>query len=112
MNARFWTWMNGGWVKITLKPEQELTHFWHGRTDEGYAEQGVTWYHDGDEGIVEQEEWSRGRDCDGRYAHETVSFAGLSQLQARRSAWDGTLFPDWSQQREAHRDYTAEAAGY
>jgi hypothetical protein len=46
-NARFWTWWNGGWVKLTLRPGQRLVLHAFRRTDEGYSEQHEEYKHEG-----------------------------------------------------------------
>src|SRR6267142_3393798 len=61
-NARFWVWRNG-WVKLTLRPEQQLSSFRAQRTEEGWASEAESWEHTGTHVV---REWcQRGRDCDG-----------------------------------------------
>ena len=43
-NARFWQWINGGPVKITLRPGQTITHYVGGSTDEGYERTWHKWH--------------------------------------------------------------------
>ena len=50
-NARFWVYSGnaeGGWVKLTLKPGQTLTHASGGPCDEGYSYREDSWHHAGD----------------------------------------------------------------
>ena len=63
-NARFWAFINGSQVKITLKPGQYLEHHRHFRTDEGWASYGTTWEHEGD--LIRRYWGSAAKDCDGR----------------------------------------------
>lgn len=65
-NARFWDWVNNGWVKITLKPGQSLSHHRHSKDEEGYSYEHTEWNYfvDGEDEITRN--WiSGGRDCDG-----------------------------------------------
>lgn len=62
-SARFWTFENNSWVKLTLEPGQSLTWGKSARDEEGFSAEGNTWSHDGDRVLLQ---WSRsGRDCDG-----------------------------------------------
>ena len=63
--ARFWEWLNGGWVKISLRPGQKLTHFAYEDTDEGWSAASRTW--ENMNGYVEREYHCDSRDCDGRH---------------------------------------------
>lgn len=125
--ARFWTWINSDWVKISLKPEQSLSWGRSERTDEGWSAEGVTWEHDGT-GVC-QESWTRGKDCDGVSGWSDESFCLLpclrSVLSVDFSRWDKPaafcldekgqpLFrPLWRDARGAEcYDQYAEAAGY
>ena len=48
MNARFWIWWNGDWVKITLRPGQSIAMRCGGATDEGFNVESSGYEHDGD----------------------------------------------------------------
>jgi hypothetical protein len=109
-NARFWEWVNGAWVKITLRPEQELTHCTTARTDEGFHGAADTWTHDGDSVSRTVATW--GRDCDGRYEHEYTACCDLNRLAAAEGYEGQPKRPDWQDERQWQRDHTAEAAGY
>lgn len=116
-NARFWTFENNGWVKLTLRPSQQLSHGVGGRTDEGWSFYGCTWEHEGDR--VSRHWISDGRDCDGRLTHEGHDFALLSELAAVESyLMEGekpeqtVLRPDWHDLERAVFDEYAVAAGY
>jgi hypothetical protein len=116
-NARFWVWHLGGWVKLTLRPDQQLETC-HGDThEEGYSCESVRWTHEADH---VRQEWSTwGRDCDGRHESNGKSVCPLAQLKARDleaesedAANTGIFVPDWKHGEMTHRDHTAEAAGY
>lgn len=111
---RFWDWVNGGWVKIAVRPGQELTRYAGGPADEGYHCEDERYEHDGDGVKYTRNAW--GRDCDGRYEHSNEAFAHadkLASVQPNADAPAGApLVPSWVTLRERQRDYTAEAAGY
>lgn len=110
-NARFWTWENGDWVKITLKPGQALGYGYHYGTEEGYASGSVSWEHAGDH--VVREYTRNERDCDGLYTGGGVHVAPLDKL-AEVGSEIGILRPEWTEDRSNtwQRDHSAEAAGY
>jgi len=116
-NARFWTWENDGWVKLTLRPGQSLTYVAGGTHDEGWSRDYTEWRHDGNVVVCEYE--SDGADCDGRFQHGGVLECSLDSL-ATVPAYEGGTFagvvitrPDWQKAGfDWQRDHTAEAAGY
>ena len=80
-NARFWVWINGGYVKITLQPGKSLEHHKRWTHDEGWSSETVRWSHE-PYGIYRRT-WTDGRDCDGRLSTYDVDRARLSQLDAQ-----------------------------
>lgn len=115
-NARFWEYVNDGWVKITLKPGQSLTHVRAGRHDEGWYRDELSFEHN-DIGVVSVYV-SDGTDCDGRITHATKTFCLLSKLKAKPAEPDKKDFPipvprpQWEQLSSRQRDYSAEAMNY
>jgi len=108
-NARFWSWMNGHPVKITLRPGQTLTWSKWQRTDEGWDAFSSTWSHVGD-GV--RYEWCNdGVDCDERLRQGGEAFAALEGLRAGNEV-EGITYPHWARRNTWQRDYQAEAAGY
>ncbi len=114
-NARFWIWANG-WVKITLRPGQRLTHESGGPTDEGFSYTAETWTHEGDH---VRSEWEvNASDCDGRLDRGGASCCPLDKLRARDMHAEGfqenvgIFAPEWQDAGRYQRDYAAEAAGY
>ena len=120
MNARFWAYINGGPVKITLRPGQTLSHYQAWATDEGWASEGDTWEHTGDG--VEHEYASDGADCDGRLSSGGDSYCALCDLRAGNypyitegddlEMWEDVRYPAWQDAGGYRRDYQAELAGY
>lgn len=107
--ARFWDWVNGGWVKITLRAGQVLSRTYGGPTDEGYSRTWERWEFDGAE--VEYECCTEGRDCDGRHESGCTVVAWVSEL-AIRIEGHALPIPNWRKESAHQRDHTAEAAGY
>lgn len=117
MNARIWILWNSDWVKVTLKPGDEL-HCGHSAShEEGFSAQYLSLSFDGFE--VTREDHSRGRDCDGYTEDTSNSYAKLAQL---KTGWlclgddmkpiPGMRQPDWQRGESSRYDQFAEAAGY
>lgn len=137
-NARFWTYLQRGWVKITLRPGQTLTWRHFSRDDEGYSYENESWEHSGHEIQCRYEDG--GRDCDGPIRHTGRAHCPLDQLAAtpaymepecvdtqrlRKAGifsfgnWRAPIFrgvrisgPAWVKGRSQTHDAYAEAAGY
>jgi hypothetical protein len=109
--ARFWTFENAAWVKITLRAGQSLSWGKWARADEGFAAEGNTWSHQGDRVLLQ---WSRsGRDCDGFMSEAGELECALSELNAVDADTDMPARPDWQKVGPVRcRDSFAEAAGY
>lgn len=118
-NMRFWEYINGDWVKITLHPGELLWRAVGGPTDEGWFSKENRLFWDGE---TLTHEWaSSGQDCDGRmdrsgeeYAtdlreHKVVSYdpsKGVDDVK-----FIGPV-PDWTERKTSQRDHSAEAMGY
>ena len=123
-NARFWVYVNGGYVKITLRPGDELEHYAWEPTDEGFESMWYTWSYTGH--FVHRAWANNSRDCDGRYHREGIDRCHLQKLYWHRVSFsryfDGDIhqvlqpdyppLPLWQDVQYAQRDYAAEAAGY
>lgn len=112
-NARFWDYVNGSNVRLTLRPGQSVR--WSSgivRHDEGWSSESREWAHTGN--TVVSETSSSGRDCDGRLVQFGAAECSLDRLSAVPADEYGPSRPDWKRIKEAcgQRDYTAEAAGY
>lgn len=116
-NARFWTFENDGWIKITLAPGQSLKCSSTTRDDEGASWRACQWTHDGD-GVRRVWGWG-GRDCDGYQSENGIDFAALESLHAEPIHASETYNlrpiarPAWLQVEPSRcRDQFAEAAGF
>ncbi len=109
-NARFWTWINGDWAKITLRPEQSLEHYTCAAHDEGWSSEATVWYYNTETKEIERETTHDGRDCDGRMTTEYDCFCPVAQLRDREC--DKLMVPQWERGNSRQRDYSAEAMGY
>lgn len=132
MNFRFWTYWNGTWSKLTVRPGRRLYLKTGGAHEEGWSSHAEEFHHAGN-GVVRH--WcSDGTDCDGRLTRTGVDFAHgvelvaipLSKTQGE-PYWDrtqdyntaadyhkGRLIhrPEWTSMKERVYDRVAEAAGY
>ena len=115
-NARFWTWANGAYVKLTLKPGQRLSWSRFIREDEGWSESGETWELSRDGLAIILEWYSDGCDCDGRLSNggDMIASADPFTFEPSPQCAPGEIImrPDWQDGDQYQRDYQAEAAGY
>ena len=115
-NARFWAFINCGWVKITLRPDQSLSWFSGGPTDEGYCYEVTTW--ELEDGVLSEQWVQTARDCDGPSdTHYTCSCPVDRLSIIEPYAMEGTpalpfLTPDWVNESRGQRDHYAEAMNY
>ncbi len=111
MNARFWVYHRGSFVKLTMRPEDELVTREHSSHEEGYSYRESLFYFDG--WTVTMTVHTEGRDCDGRASSDFECECALSRLSATAPREEGDPHrPEWRELRYRQRDYTAEAAGY
>ncbi len=104
-NARFWAYINGSWVKLTLAPHESLTWGESHRTEEGWESNEKRWHWNGH--TLELEWCNDGSDCDGR-----LTRSGIELATSCTKNEDGLNVPDYETHRNTQRDYNAEAAGY
>ena len=128
-NARFWESVNGGWVKLTLRPDEYLYTREGGAHDEGYSVTNTEYHYDGK--TVTRESHTDSRDCDGRTSHTTLVECRVRKLATRAPYVDsyfvataraphdetycphpGAMLPAWERVSSRQRDYAAEAMGY
>lgn len=110
-NARFWAYINGSFVKLTLKPNQELTWGHSEPTEEGFHAEGHEWEYDGCN--VYESIYTDGRDCDGRLSSEGhYRWDMISIRPCFDQTRDDPSTPVWDRISASQRDYFAEAAGY
>lgn len=118
-NARFWFHWDGDFVKLTLKPGDEVELYESHSHEEGWSSRHE--YISYEDGVVTRTSTSDGRDCDGRLTQTTVSECSVEKLNSR-DPYDandptycpepGAKFPDWDRVRARQHDYSAEAMGY
>lgn len=108
-NVRFWDWVNGGWVKITLAPDATLSRRTGGPDREGWWYTAETWAYDRADGTVTYTSFTESRDYDGRIDSYTEFVVPTDELNYRA---DRPAHPNWRRTEFHQRDYTAEAAGY
>lgn len=122
-NARFWVHINGGPVKITLKPGQRLEWSEGHYTDEGWSSEGHVWEYE-DHFVFEHIEHD-GCDCDGRLTQVSSWLCNVELLKAghkpycdewltaeEREFYVEVVYPQWQRVSANQRDYAAEAMGY
>jgi hypothetical protein len=141
-NYRFWEFVNNSWVKVTLSPDQTLTHFRFSRDDEGWSRSATIWEHDSKKKGVFRIAYYSGTDCDGRIDrqrrqfcaapglagvkvamtptgefvsedfHSTEHYRGPNNRRWHRKDLCVIYRPDWEEEESSQRDFSAEAAGY
>jgi hypothetical protein len=110
ITARFYEWINDGWVKISLRPGITLRHYQGGKDDEGAWSRHESWINVANDCVLSSC-GSYGRDCDGVVTADADFKCRLEDLQAVRCE-DGTRRPEWVKMNARMRDYSAEAMGY
>ena len=97
MNVKFWTYHNGGYVKITLKPDQSLEHYDSWAHEEGYSWRGTKWTYSGQWVFCK---WGYGgRDCDGRLDHSSEDRCHVSRLKDHVVEVDPEPVQEWKHKR-------------
>ncbi len=125
---RFWEYFNGGYVKITLKHGQTLSHYRGGLDDEGWSAEHCKWAFDtdGNEPVLTHQWMNEGRDCDGYLKRSGISIARADRVTFVAAKdyskprpeplllWDGkpVMVPDWKKVSLGQRDEYAERMGY
>ena len=122
-NARFWEYINGSFVKLTLKPGQRLHHRHSEPTDEGWSAESKEWEYDEDWSTVNFVSVSEGQDCDGYLSRITEGRCWVVDLNSRPAfmGWnsdyedlyhDTIKLPKWEYDSAHIHDDAAIAAGY
>lgn len=109
-NARFFAFINGCDVKITLKPGQELEHGIGQSTDEGWKREYRCWTFDGN--FVTELYDTVEKDCDGRMDRHAVFKCHVRKLKMGNEIEGDVVYPDWKEVSSRQRDHAAELAGY
>lgn len=118
MNARIWTFLNDGFVKLTLEAGRPLVWSKFGRHDEGWSSEVHRWEWDGNE-LVESI-CTDGRDCDGRLSTHALFRTTPDRFHARSQEvyyecggiGEAICTPEWEKVEAGQRDYSAEAMNY
>lgn len=112
-NISFHHFFNDGYVKIKLRPGQKINwnqSSWNGEDRSWRAE---SFEYDADEKRLVYDYSYGGRDCDGVSRAGGTMFADLGKLKEIPAySYPGILKPDWKEEDEWNRDYSAEAANY
>ena len=110
-NARFWTYINGSWSKLTLSADRPSIHHYQGSpTDEGWSSESHQWRLD--DGVVEEHICDDGVDCDGRLTRYSEWACPVEDLQKSPREDGEIMTPAWQEQGGYQRDQYAEMAGY
>jgi hypothetical protein len=112
-NARFWEFINGAPVKLTLTPGQTLHHYQGGPTDEGWSSEATSWRLSNNGRMLRREHTSDGADCDGRVSSGCDAVALPDPADFVPLYYSPELSrPYWRDAGGWQRDRQAEAAGY
>lgn len=111
-NARFWEYINGDWVKLTLRPGQVKNWRCSGATEEGWSAETYQWYYDGPSATIFCKYMSDGVDCDGRLKRFWTGSFDITGRKWLDHADPTILSPDWHECSASQRDYVAELMGY
>lgn len=120
-NVRFWSWENGGWVRITLKPGQTLSYSDGRLTDEGHSWYQCEWEYDADEMVVICRSSCGGSDCDGPHEYHYTSWCPVVDMEGQPPEdadpeWQKEAIPVprplWRKGFASQRDIYAEMMGY
>lgn len=106
---RFWTFLNGSPVKISVKPNRFFSWHKYERTEEGFSSSSISW--EWRENAVEQNTVTRCRDCDGPARFENTYLLTYDRVKAG-NFYEGIQYPEWTKILERQEDYFAEMAGY
>lgn len=110
--ARFWTRINGDWVKLSLQDGQSIVHCAWEADEEGFTCTLQQWTRDDSESPA-RVNWDRSthaKDCDGRTEEHESLVARLDRLATED--FDGVPCPTWEYLETVRRDHSAERMGY
>jgi len=105
--VRFWVWIHGSWVRLTLEPGQCLEHHYQQTTDEGWVALSHSWIYDGE--LLRVVVCCDGRDCDGRLTTYRSLYADPESI-GQRPSWHPA--PRWIEESMTVEDETAQAMNY
>ena len=113
-NARFWIRWKNSYVKVTMKPGDELHCGTSEHNGEGFSAYYISLDYDGVE--VSRQDHSRGRDCDGYTEDTNECVCPLAELGAGLSCIDdefnpiaGMRQPKWQKySSDRHDEYASD----
>ena len=110
--ARFWAYVNGDYVRLSLRDGQILYWTRHESTDEGHAWEAEKWEREGD--VITNDYSNGGRDCDGITSQGGKRSCRTHELAAHWHEYvpADLMVPRWHDGGDWQRDNAAEAAGY
>lgn len=115
--ARWWQWINNGWVRLSLVDGQTLRWSESHATDEGWSEECQEWSREGE--LIYRRGHCAGRDCDGLLVQSFNCVTTVEQLRANEPHEDsihelppGAMLPEWTKLNASVFDENAVAAGY
>lgn len=115
--VRFWEWVNGSPVKITLYLHKPLDWGQAWGHEEGWSSKSCRWELTTDS--IVRTSGTDGRDCDGRLSTTTVCTAKTTELAVvlphyapDRELHPGMMFPDWDKIDSRQYDEYAEMMNY
>jgi len=125
-SARFWTYINGTWSKITVKQGQQLHWSRHAPHEEGWESEAFTWVISGE--TLYRSLDTESQDCDGYHSdvlrsschiprglkgRSAIKFGPHRQLTSIESMITQFIrVPSWIKIHHDQYDQRAEAAGY
>lgn len=118
ITARWWQYVDCGWVKLSLRDGETIRWSESHATDEGWSESAEEWTRIGN--TIYRWYRNAGRDCDGLLIHEGTLTADIDDLRAIEPDDEfgkpylpaGTMLPDWRRSSRSCYDEYAAMAGY
>ena len=120
-NARFWVDHKGSFVKLTIKPGEEINTIEGGLTDEGFDYTNTTYRYE--DGLVFCSQVRDAKDCDGPMSWSWKGFFDPCNYKTRgvfvgvdadyEEIWDDSIqLVCWERASSSQRDIYAELMGY
>jgi hypothetical protein len=106
ITARFWVWVNSGWVRLALRDGESVCHVEVVPDWDGYKSKAQEWTREGDS--VGYYRRIDSRDCDGFFRTECELACDVSDLEALSGIDDGPRVPDWKEWSSTSKDSHAE----
>lgn len=78
--ARFWEWINGSWVKLSLRGGDKISKYTYRDEDEGFSSEHVEYEYDGE--YVVRDWYHSARDCDGPISSHGAEMCLVENLRS------------------------------